>query len=124
MLYRYTNQFIEYCQLVDFSVRSILALDIRLQVSLGMLCCPCLVLCCTQKYSKTRVKFFRIIIYHKMTTPANHDFFNCIKSMQYIQIGISFTIKIRFSARQIFKARKQISAVRPTHKRFRTLIKP
>ncbi len=30
MLYRYTNQFIEYCQLVDFSVRSIQALDIRL----------------------------------------------------------------------------------------------
>ncbi len=30
MLYRYTNQFIEYCRLVDFSVRSIQALAIRL----------------------------------------------------------------------------------------------
>jgi len=30
MLHRYTNQFIEYCQLADFSVRSIQALDIRL----------------------------------------------------------------------------------------------
>jgi len=30
MLYRYTNQFIEYCRLADFSVRSTQALDIRL----------------------------------------------------------------------------------------------
>ena len=30
MLHRYLNQFIEYCQLVDFSVRSIQALAIRL----------------------------------------------------------------------------------------------
>ena len=30
MLYRYINQFVEYCQLADFSVRSIQALDIRL----------------------------------------------------------------------------------------------
>ncbi len=30
MLYRYANQLIEYCRLVDFSVRSIQALDIRL----------------------------------------------------------------------------------------------
>ena len=30
MLYRYINQFIEYCRLADFSVRSIQALDIRL----------------------------------------------------------------------------------------------
>ena len=30
MLHRYINQFVEYCQLVDFSVRSIQALDIRL----------------------------------------------------------------------------------------------
>jgi len=30
MLHRYINKFIEYCQLVDFSVRSIQALDIRL----------------------------------------------------------------------------------------------
>ena len=30
MLYRYINQFIEYCLLADFSVRSIQALDIRL----------------------------------------------------------------------------------------------
>jgi len=30
MLHRYINQFVEYCQLADFSVRSIQALDIRL----------------------------------------------------------------------------------------------
>ena len=30
MLHRYINQFIEYCQLADFSARSIQALDIRL----------------------------------------------------------------------------------------------
>ena len=30
MLHRYTNQFLEYCQLADFSVRSIQALTIRL----------------------------------------------------------------------------------------------
>jgi site-specific recombinase XerD len=30
MLHRYINQFLEYCQLADFSVRSIQALDIRL----------------------------------------------------------------------------------------------
>jgi len=30
MLYRYINRFVEYCQLADFSVRSIQALDIRL----------------------------------------------------------------------------------------------
>jgi hypothetical protein len=30
MLHRYINQFLEYCQLADFSVRSIQALEIRL----------------------------------------------------------------------------------------------
>jgi len=30
MLYHYINRFVEYCQLADFSVRSIQALDIRL----------------------------------------------------------------------------------------------
>ncbi len=30
MLHRYINQFVEYCQLADFSVRSIQALSIRL----------------------------------------------------------------------------------------------
>jgi len=30
MLYRYINKFVEYCQLVNFSVRSIQALTIRL----------------------------------------------------------------------------------------------
>jgi hypothetical protein len=30
MLHRYINQFVEYCRLADFSVRSIQALDIRL----------------------------------------------------------------------------------------------
>jgi len=30
MLHRYINQFVEYCQLADFSVRSIQALAIRL----------------------------------------------------------------------------------------------
>ncbi|MCK4468935.1 MAG: hypothetical protein KAU60_11340 [Desulfobacterales bacterium] len=30
MLYRYINQFVEYCQLADFSVHSMQALDIRL----------------------------------------------------------------------------------------------
>ncbi len=30
MLHRYCNQFLEYCQLADFSIRSIQALTIRL----------------------------------------------------------------------------------------------
>jgi hypothetical protein len=35
MLHRYISQFLEYCRLLDFSIRSILALTARLQVFLS-----------------------------------------------------------------------------------------
>ena len=39
MVHRYSNQFLEYCQLADFSVRSIQALSARINEFEACLCC-------------------------------------------------------------------------------------